>query len=256
MSEYETRWQTADAPRLLAHEIHIWRASLDLPSPCIEQLARLLAEDERVRAAQFRFAQHRQRFIVARGVLRAILGSYMHIAPQEVLFDYSYYGKPCVANSDVAFVPHFNLSHSRELALYAFSVQSELGIDVEYVQQPFPDAFSLAQRFFSAQESQLLHSLPLDEQAVYFFRVWTRIEAMLKAQGVGLSALEQQTLQGVETDVSRPGSQIDGSGRDTSVPTWLTHEIIPALNYAAALVTKQSDARMVYWEWQPDILAK
>lgn len=253
----DVSWQMPDEPRLLAQEIHIWRASLDQPSSHVEQLTRLLAEDERAKAARFRFAQHRQHFIVARGVLRALLGSYLHIAPQDVLFEYGPYGKPRVASRAVALVPHFNLSHSRDLALYAFSSQSELGIDVEYVQQPFPDALSLAQRFFPAQESQRLQSLPPDEQSTYFFRVWTRIEAMLKAQGVGLSALEQQTLQGVGTDVARPGSHINGqAGRAASVPTWLTYEIIPAPNYAAALVMKQRDAHMVYWEWQPDRLAK
>jgi 4'-phosphopantetheinyl transferase len=42
-----------------------------------------LSADEQLRADRFRFEQHRQHFIIGRGVLRAILGRYMNIEPSH-----------------------------------------------------------------------------------------------------------------------------------------------------------------------------
>ena len=54
---------------LLDDEIHLWRANLNLSPQDIEQLETTLSEDEKLRANRFRFPNHRQRFIAARGIL-------------------------------------------------------------------------------------------------------------------------------------------------------------------------------------------
>src|SRR5262249_25522819 len=76
--------------------------------------------------------------------------------------------------------PHirFNLSHSHEMALVAVTLDHEVGVDIERL-RPLPRFVELAERFFPPSE-------PRPANETDFFRQWTRIEAVLKARGVGL----------------------------------------------------------------------
>ncbi|HVI53649.1 MAG TPA: 4'-phosphopantetheinyl transferase superfamily protein [Luteibacter sp.] len=83
----------------------------------------------------------------------------------------------------------FNWSHSGDRALFAIGRGDEgfeLGVDVERV-RPRPRALELARRFFAADEAAMLASLPGDAQLNAFLRLWTAKEAVLKANGGGLS---------------------------------------------------------------------
>ena len=77
--------------------MHVWRATLDQPRHRIESFVHTLAADERARAERFYFQSDREHFIVARGVLRAILGFYLNRAPECLSFRYSSHGKPALA---------------------------------------------------------------------------------------------------------------------------------------------------------------
>jgi hypothetical protein len=61
----------------------------------------------------------------------------------------------------------FNLSHSGNLALYAFTRGRAVGVDVELIRE-MPDADDLAERFFSVTETALLRALPLDRRSLAF----------------------------------------------------------------------------------------
>ena len=68
------------------NEVHVWRVFLDLTTLEIESLLRILSADELERAGRFRFERDQKRFIVARGILRKILGSYLKINPRNLRF--------------------------------------------------------------------------------------------------------------------------------------------------------------------------
>ena len=111
--------------------------------------------------------------------LRAILGQYTG-APLD--FATGEYGKPYLPADPHL---HFNLSHSHQLALVAVSRDVEVGVDVEWF-RPLPACLAIAERFFPPAElAALMDALPADRERE-FFRLWTRIEARLKARGVGL----------------------------------------------------------------------
>jgi 4'-phosphopantetheinyl transferase len=80
----------------------------------------------------------------------------------------------------------FNLSHSGALALYAFTADGELGIDVELDDADFARE-RIAERFFSPAEVRALRTLPANLQPRAFLTCWTRKEAFIKARGDGLS---------------------------------------------------------------------
>src|SRR5438874_1805737 len=82
--------------------------------------------------------------------------------------------------------PRFNVSHSGPVALYAFSWNGEVGVDVE-LDRPELARERIAERFFSPAEVATLRGLPAELQPHAFLTCWTRKEAYIKARGEGLS---------------------------------------------------------------------
>lgn len=149
-------------------------------------MLRVLSADERERAARFHFLKDREHFIAARGLLRLLLSRYLDLPPQQLSFSYSPYGKPALAGERDCTSLRFNVSHSHGVALYAFTLEREVGVDVEYIRQDVVGE-SIAEHFFSAQEVTSLRALPAGVQPQAFFNCWTRKEAFIKARGEGLS---------------------------------------------------------------------
>ena len=179
------RWQEPPANLALgADEVHVWRASLNQPHLTLQYLNGLLASEERERAARFHFERHRSHFIASRGLLRVILGRYLNLAPERLQFKYSPYGKPFLRDDCGGEWLRFNVSHSGELALYAFSRGRELGIDIEEIRTNIEHQ-QIASHFFSKQEVDALQALPAHLQEEAFFLCWTRKEAYIKGIGEG-----------------------------------------------------------------------
>jgi len=174
-------------------EIHVWCASLDQPPANVAALEQTLSLDERSRARRYRFAHDKQYFIIRRGLLRQMLGDYLDIEPGSLCFRSGPYGKLALAEMPGAYMFHFNVSRSRDLALFAFARDREVGVDIEYV-RPVAEAEQLAGRYFSVQARDTLHGLPPDRMYEQFFVYWTRLEAFLKASGMGLAGAESQGL--------------------------------------------------------------
>ena len=80
--------------QLASGEVHSWCASLDVPPETSARLYATLTPDERNRSARFQFERDQRRFIVARGVLRDLLGRYLQIQPGLISFVYNAFGKP------------------------------------------------------------------------------------------------------------------------------------------------------------------
>jgi 4'-phosphopantetheinyl transferase len=188
MSSSSQFWSTPPANLAVgANEVHVWRISLEYPATGVESLWQILAPDERLRADRFHFSKDRQHFIIARGLLRTILGSYLDIKPERLRFGYESRGKPFLANSSaVESRLNFNLSHSHELALCAVTLKRQIGIDIERIRPDFASE-EIAERFFSPHEIGALRKLPEHLRKEAFFHCWTRKEAFIKARGDGLS---------------------------------------------------------------------
>lgn len=163
--------------------VHVWRATLgqwhDFP-------ATLLSAEEWQRGQRFLREEHRRRFCMARAFLRLILARYLGIKPEHIQFREGIHGKLYLADSQLPL--EFNVSHSEDLALYAVTLDNEIGIDIEWM-NPSLEIQPLAARVFTPEEYQTLLALPARQQLPAFYRLWTRKEAYLKALGLGLSGL-------------------------------------------------------------------
>lgn len=234
---------------MLGHdEVHVWRATLDQTPSQIQTLLHYLSEDEWARAERFYFEKDRAHFIVARGVLRAVLGSYLNRAPESLSFCYGSHGKPALAGKTDGDAIRFNVSHSHGVALYAIARGRDVGIDLERIRLDLAVA-EIAERFFSRWETATLRTLPTEAQHQAFFRCWTRKEAYIKARGEGLS------LPLDEFDVSlapREPAAVLRTRRDPSdASRWSLQELTPAAGFVAALAVEGHGWRLACWQW-PD----
>ena len=70
---------------------------LEAPLNTIYTLQRNFSEEEVKRGKQFHFEKDRLHWLVAHGILRTLLGHYLHIDPRKVRFLRNDYGKPFIA---------------------------------------------------------------------------------------------------------------------------------------------------------------
>lgn len=89
----------------------------------------------------------------------------------------------------------FNLTHTRDVTLFALAWDTRLGIDVEWRGREV-NVEPLARRFLSTRERREILAAPdIMERRKRFLRCWTRKEALLKAVGTGLAGgLEKFTV--------------------------------------------------------------
>jgi 4'-phosphopantetheinyl transferase len=177
-------------------QVDLWYVHLLAAPVRIADLYETLSHDEKRRANRFYFEKDRDSFIIGRGILRAVLGAYLGQSPRTIHFQYGPNGKPGLQPRSRP-VLYFNLTHSEEFAVYAFSRDCELGVDLECLRE-IGNAEDIASRFFSPDECADLLSLNPDQRKEAFFNCWTRKEAYLKAVGDGLSVPRPSLLDGVE----------------------------------------------------------
>jgi 4'-phosphopantetheinyl transferase len=203
--------------------VHVWRANLaEVPDELIE----LLSGDERARAARFKRPRDGRLWARSRGLLRSLLGRYLQLDPGGVPIAPGPHGKPGLeASSPLS----FNLSHSGDLALFAFTTLGSVGVDVEVARRPI-DTVALAGRVFGADAAARLERLEGTEREQEFLRLWVRHEATLKCLGTGMG--------GAEARVSAGGHA-----------QWITDLEIGDRG-AAAVVLDVAPEELCCWDWR------
>jgi len=149
-----------------------------------------LDQQERARAARFLRRQDRERYVLAHGGLRFILGLYLGLAPARIEFSSTSTGKPTLAGlRPESAALTFNLSHAHGNAMVAVAQGQEVGVDLEMIREDV-EVLKLAERFFSRREQLYLRSTLPESRSREFFHYWVAKEAVLKAEGVGLASLQ------------------------------------------------------------------
>ena len=226
-----SEWLASSAsPAIAEDEVHVWKVDLSAPVSDV----RVLSRDEHERAARFHFERDRRHFKIVRASLRNILGRYLNLPPQSLVFGQTEYGKPFLTNPEAAGVL-FNLSHSAEVALVAVAREREVGVDVEFMRADFATN-EVAEHFFSIAEIYTLSGLEPHLRSQAFFNCWTRKEAYVKARGEGLS----MPLDVFDVSLAPEVSAAMLSNRvDESEPSrWIFQDVQIAPDYAAALVVE------------------
>lgn len=229
---------------LSANEVHVWRASLELPDT--RSLEKILTEDERRRAGQFYFQKDRRHFIAARGLLRIILGHYLHLAPDQLRFCYGPYGKPALSPVPGSQALRFNLAHSYGLALYGVTLDREVGVDLEYI-CPQMAAGKIIEQFFSPREAAAINALPPHIRREAFFNYWTRKEAFAKATGRGLTRGLNQFNVSLDAEEM---TLVDTADDPQARSQWSIKQLTAKSGYAAAIAAQGRGWRVRYGPWK------
>ncbi|MGH8264790.1 MAG: 4'-phosphopantetheinyl transferase family protein [Steroidobacteraceae bacterium] len=211
--------------------IEVVVTQLDLAPGAVHALAALLSRTERQRAERLRADRDRRRFIVARARLRQLLARRLGTRPESIDLVSGLRGKPALACNGL----HFNVSHSEDIAVYAFSRGGEVGVDVEAIRR-LREADDIAARTFSRRENEAYAALEPHLKALGFFNCWTRKEALVKAVGHGLSMplddIEVTLAPGEPAKLLRLG---DMTGERIG---WRLQSFRPAPGFVAALATR------------------
>lgn len=248
MSSADQPWRIPPADvRLVENEIHVWRVLLEIPTSEVECLQEILVDEEIERARKFYFEKDRRHWIIAHAVLRVLLGRYLNIHPRSLRFLTNDYGKPSIAHPLAGTRLHFNLSHSGDLALYAFAYDRHIGVDVEYM-RPGIEYRELATHHFSSCECAALSTLPADAQEQAFFLCWSRKEAYIKARGKGLSLPLDQFDVSLAPD--QPAALLDSREEPHATECWSLHALAPGTQYAGALVVEGFGWKLCCWQWR------
>jgi 4'-phosphopantetheinyl transferase len=204
------------------------------------RLEHWLSPGERERADRLLVDQRRLDFIVARGRLRELLGLALGSHPTDVPLEIGPTGKPMLAGPDGGRV-RFNVAHSGGLALYGITLDHDIGIDLERVDETV-DWEEIAARSFAPAEQQALAVLALSRRRAAFFDCWVRKEAVIKATGEGLGRRLSSFVVSVEADMAAMLSCESSLGTPESwllapVPVPATHRAAVAVRDGAAVTT-------------------
>ncbi|PIE83232.1 MAG: hypothetical protein CSA09_02825 [Candidatus Contendobacter odensis] len=224
---------------LTADKIQVWQFDLCLPPERLMMLAATLSANERARASRFRLSAHQNRFIAARGLLRELLGTYLHRPATALRFGQGPHGKPLLIGKEASAGLYFNLSHSGNRALYVLA-QQEVGVDIEYFDRKV-DYLAVAAQICTTREQAMLQAQSSTQLPHAFFTCWTRKEALAKALGSGLTSdLHQFDVCSHENVLSPHRTSL----RDTTGQEWSVLNIPMEPGWFGAVAAAGTD-------WQP-----
>ena len=163
--------------------IDVWAARVSAFTPLPAALGQSLTAEEVAQGRRFVFEADRQRFCVARGLLRAILGAYSGTPPGDLRFTTSDHGKP--RHDGGAASLEFNVSHSGDAVLIAVATGGPVGVDIEQMKLGV-DLLEIARSCFTPVERAVVFS-DADGARHRFYQYWACKEAWMKADGRGLS---------------------------------------------------------------------
>lgn len=167
-------------PQLAEGAVHVWRADL---TEVAQSLTGALSVDELARGARIQNERDGELWRRSRGLLRELLGRYLQRDPSSLRFVAGEHGKPALLGTPPQL--SFNMSHSAQLALYAFSGTGAVGVDVEVARRA-TDEVAIAERVLGDAEARRLEALDPAPRRREFLRAWARHEAELKCLGVGI----------------------------------------------------------------------
>ncbi|CAM5352829.1 4'-phosphopantetheinyl transferase [Streptomyces avidinii] len=193
----------------------------------VADAAAVLDAGEADRAARLLRDADRHRYLTSHLGLRALLGGYLGIAPGAVGLTREDcpccggpHGRPAVAGGGV----HFSLSHSGDLAYFAFS-GVPVGVDVEAV--PGPGAAADVLTSLHPEETAELRALTDADRPSALARVWSRKEACLKGTGTGIAL-----------GLAEP--YVGSAAEPAPVAGWTLSDLPAPGGYAAALAVRDA----------------
>ncbi|HEV2219661.1 MAG TPA: 4'-phosphopantetheinyl transferase superfamily protein [Casimicrobiaceae bacterium] len=164
--------------------VSLWWCALAAPPERMQVLESWLSAAEVARADRFGMRALRDRYVVGRASLRAVLGTLLSMAARDVPIVRGERGRPCLECDSTL---DFNVSHTAGVALIGATRGARIGVDVERLDRAINVA-GIARKFLTDAERRSLADVDADSARRRVLRLWTCKEAMSKATGDALSA--------------------------------------------------------------------
>ncbi|MDE2004115.1 MAG: 4'-phosphopantetheinyl transferase superfamily protein [Betaproteobacteria bacterium] len=164
--------------------VSLWWCALAAPPERMPLLESWLSAAEVARADRFGMPALRDRYVVGRASLRAVLGTLLSMTARDVPIVRGERGRPrleCDSTLD------FNVSHTAGVALIGATRAARIGVDVERLDRAI-NVPGIARKFLTDAERRSLADVDADSARRRVLRLWTCKEAMSKATGDALSA--------------------------------------------------------------------
>lgn len=232
MSFDEAQLASSSSLLLPDDELHLWLASIGVFTSRLQEFAAILSREEIRRMQRYYFPKDRTRFAVAHGILRIIIGRYLNILPRMVNFRHAAAGKPELQGYRSLPAFSFNISHSHELVVFAFSKFRRLGVDVEHI-RPLPDFCEIVKGSFHPYEIAALQSVAISQRQRAFFYYWTGKEAFVKATGEGLNRSLDSFYLSLSSAQAEGIIRVCGDGIRSE--NWVLRTFLPAPEYVGAV---------------------
>ena len=228
--------------------VQVWILDLDRDARLVERYRAVLSDDELERAARLRSFELQADFIYTRGVLRHILTDFAagDFDPAELQFTYEDRGKPHLIDEQGGDRIGFNVSHSRDVSVFAVANQRSVGVDVEFVRGDYEHRI-IAERWFSELENELLTELDEGDRLAGFFATWARKEALVKALGTGIS--HRLSSFSVSVDPKSRAEILETYWEPTAKYEWDMRDLPLPPDYAGAVVARGKDWTPVFQQW-------
>jgi 4'-phosphopantetheinyl transferase len=165
--------------------LHIWIIDLNdqLLNQAVDDFS-IYSENEILRYKNLIYLEDKNRYLTSRFLLRNILSKITNIASCDLVFKKNNYNKPYLSDSTANLV-NFNISHSgNKLAIIIGN--DEVGIDIEYLNNNI-NITILADLVFSQYEATINRATPRAERLKFFYKIWTRKEALFKCIATGIN---------------------------------------------------------------------
>ncbi|QQC68014.1 4'-phosphopantetheinyl transferase superfamily protein (plasmid) [Paraburkholderia ginsengisoli] len=213
------------ADRLAAGEVHVWRAHL---GAAVGRVRRgTLFRNELERANRLRRPDHREAFVFARDMLRTVLGGYLRADSAQLVFEMAAHGKPVLAGQSI----EFNLGRCGGAVLLAIASGRPVGIDLESCERDI-DIETLADACLTRNERHVFDALAIPLRKAWVLQLWTRKEALLKAQGSGLCRDPR------ELDVPWPATHSGARYLHEQDRRWMLADIPLGIGWRAAVAVE------------------
>jgi 4'-phosphopantetheinyl transferase len=170
-------------PPLKRGAVHLWSYEISSAAEYTQKLLPALSAGEREKAERFYREKDRVRSLTVYALLRDILSVYSGIKADTIEISLSDKGKPYMEGENA---PVFNLSHSGDRVLFAFTGDEAVGVDIEE-EKELRDLNGLVKECCSPEEADMINNIDQKEATALFYRFWTAKEAYLKGIGTGIS---------------------------------------------------------------------
>ena len=190
------KWQAIDNLNSLflgKEELHLWWLPLQLEEHQRNTAYSLLNKRQLNKYERRSNPELQHAYLASRYYLFTLLAAYQKCNPKDIKLRYSRLNKPYIdshANTDSQDTLEFNFTDTnidqKSYALYAFSWNRQVGIDIEALERS-ANFKQIAERRFTTQELDFATHASGEIDPQKCLSIWTRKEAYGKATGKGIN---------------------------------------------------------------------